>query len=222
MLVGWLGDLLSPSRCAGCGAATDGTQNIFCVPCAASVERCDVGIDPVAVGAYGGALARAIQRFKYEDQPHLARPLGALLSEACHRSRVEAEAVVPVPLHPRRLVERGYNQSALLAQHVARHLRAKVVGSALARIFDTVPQVELAREARRTNVEGAFHVVRKTSVERRVVVLVDDVSTTGATIRACRRALLEAGVTQVTSVVVARTATSTLEISSQDDEGDPM
>jgi ComF family protein len=192
-------------------------RSYFCVACSASVERYQGEIEPVAFGYYGGALARAIQRFKYEDQPHLATPLGALLRDACGRARLVADAIVPVPLHPRRLVERGYNQSALLARHVARKLGARVSTAVLLRVVDTVPQVELAREARCANVEGAFRVVRATALEGRAVVLVDDVSTTGSTLRACRRALLEAGATRVTSVVVARTAPPSLEISSQDD-----
>ncbi|SRR5260221_7249502 len=222
MFLGWLGDLLSPPRCASCSAAMAGTPSVFCRPCSASIERCDGAMEPVAFGQYGGALARTIQRFKYEDHPHLARPLGALLSDACRRSRVEAEVIVPVPLHARRLVLRGYNQSALLARHVADELGVPVATDALARVVDTVPQVELARDERRANVDRAFRVVRAARVEGRVVALVDDVSTTGSTLRACRNALLRAGVSRVTSVVVARTAASTLEISSQSDEREPI
>src|SRR5205085_5468843 len=140
----------------------------------------------------GGARARAIQRFKYEDALRLAAPLGALLRDACRKGRPEADVVVPVPLHRRRLAERGYNQSALLARHVAAELRAPLATTALARVIDTVPQVELPRERRPINVEGAFR-ARRTLVSDRAISLVDDVSTTGSTIRACRRALLDAG-----------------------------
>jgi ComF family protein len=147
----------------------------------------------------------AIQRLKYEDSPHLARPLGSLLRHTCRRWRVQAEIVVPVPLHTRRLVERGYNQSALLARHVADELAAPLAARALARIVDTVPQAGLSREARHANVEGAFSVAERKVIAGRAVALVDDVSTTGATIRACRKALVEVGATAVTTVVVART-----------------
>jgi len=118
---------------------------------------------------------------------------------------VRADVVVPVPLHRRRLAQRGYNQSALLAHHVGRELRAPVVTGALVRAIDTLPQVELPREARRENVRGAFRVVRGGRFVGKTIALVDDVSTTGATLAACSAALIEAGARQVTRVVLART-----------------
>jgi ComF family protein len=222
LLLRWLGDLLSPPRCASCSDALVRGRGVFCPACSASVERYESTGDAVAFGQYGGALARAIQSFKYEDSPYLARPLGALLRDACRRSRLRAEIVVPVPLHPRRLAQRGYNQSALLARHVADELAAPLTTHALARVVDTVPQVALPRESRRANVEGAFRARCTGCFEGRTIVLVDDVSTTGATLRACGHALLEVGATRVTSVVVARTVPSMLGISSSDDRKDPV
>jgi ComF family protein len=183
----------------------DGSR-VFCGACSVSVERCDSSHGFVAFGHYGGALATAIRHFKYEDNPHLARPLGALLRRVCLREGVSADVVVPVPLHPRRLVERGYNQSALLASHVASELRVPIAARALSRIIDTAPQAELSREARSSNVAEAFHTERPAFVSGCAVALVDDVSTTGATLAACRNALLGAGATRVTSVVLAHTA----------------
>jgi ComF family protein len=205
VLLDWLGDLLSPPRCAACASALGDGRDAFCVPCAASIEECDTATDPIAFAEYGGGLARAVQRFKYEDRPDLARPLGALVRRACQRRHFAADFVVPVPLHARRLAVRGYNQSALLGHHVARSIGARLVTGALARIVDTVPQVDLPREARRSNVEGAFRVSRAALVEGRTIALVDDVSTTGATLHACRKALIDAGANRVTSVVLART-----------------
>jgi ComF family protein len=178
---------------------------VFCVPCSASVEACESAATPIAFAEYGGALARAVQRFKYEDRADLARPLGALLGRACRRNGLRAEVVVPVPLHARRLASRGYNQSALLARHVARSIGARLVTRALDRAVDTVPQVDLPREARRSNVDAAFRVASPALVEGRTIALVDDVSTTGATLRACGNALIAAGANRVTSVVLART-----------------
>jgi ComF family protein len=209
VLFDWLGDLLSPPRCAACSAAVARGRGAFCVPCAASVEMLEGAGDPSAFGEYGGALARAIQRLKYEDQPELATSLGALVRHACRPARVRADLVVPVPLHRRRLAQRGYNQSALLAHHVGRELRAPVVTGALVRAIDTLPQVELPREARRENVRGAFRVVRGGRFAGKTIALVDDVSTTGATLAACSAALIEAGARQVTRVVLARTVATT-------------
>jgi ComF family protein len=205
VLLDWLGDLLSPPRCAACDGRLEGGRGVFCVPCSASVEACEGATSPIAFAEYGGALARAVQRFKYEDRADLARPLGALMGRLCLRNGFRAEVVVPVPLHARRLASRGYNQSALLAGHVARSIGARLVTRALDRVADTVPQVDLPREARRSNVDGAFRVARPALVEGRTIALVDDVSTTGATLRACRNALMAAGANRVTSVVLART-----------------
>ena len=219
-----LGDLLSPPRCAACESALP-RHHVFCSACAASVESCtargrgaglacDDGVDgvDVAFGYYGGALATAIRRLKYEDQPHLARPLGELLRGACRIAETRAEAVLPVPLHPRRLAVRGYNQSALLAAHVAIELRAPLLTSALFRAVDTVPQVELTGAERRDNVGSAFVVSSRASLEGRTLVLVDDVATTGATLGSCRRALLAGGAQRVIGVVLARTPPSALRI----------
>ena len=219
MLLDWLGELLSPLRCPACADALGGGRGPFCVPCVVSVEECESAIDSIAFAEYGGALARAVQRFKYEDKPELALPLGALVRRACRRSALRADVVVPVPLHARRLACRGYNQSALLGRHVARSIGAPLVTRALARVVETAPQVDLPREARRSNVEGAFRVMRGALVEGRAIALVDDVSTTGSTLRACRQALIDAGASRVTSVVLARTMPSELGISPGDDQG---
>ena len=222
-----LGDLLSPPRCAACESAVP-RHHVFCAACAASVESCaafvaragasgrarDDDVDPVdvAFGYYGGALATAIRRLKYEDRPHLARPLGELLRGACRTAKTRADAVLPVPLHPRRLAMRGYNQAALLSAHVASELDAPLLTSVLARAIDTVPQVELSGEGRHDNVGNAFVVGPRALLEDRTIALVDDVSTTGATLRACRRALLARGARRVIGLVLARTPSSALGI----------
>ena len=166
----------------------------------------------LAFAYYGGALAQAIRRLKYENRPDLARPLGELLRGACRAAKIHADLVVPVPLHPRRLVERGYNQCALLAARVAKEIDAPIVVSALARTIDTQPQAALSREVRRTNVASVFGVTAPSSVKGRTVGLVDDVSTTGSTLEACRRALLSAGARGVAKIALARTPPSALGI----------
>jgi ComF family protein len=213
-----LGDFLSPPRCAACDAGVPRRQ-VFCAPCAASVETCSAPSDgvpaddvPLAFGYYGGALAQAIRRLKYDDRPDLARPLGELLRSACRAAKLRADVVVPVPLHPRRLVERGYNQCALLAARVATEIEAPLVASALTRIVDTQPQAALPRDGRRTNVASVFGLRAQGSVEGRMVAVVDDVSTTGSTLDACCRALLFAGARGVVKIVLARTPPSALGI----------
>ncbi len=204
--------LLAPPRCAACDAPV-ALLAAFCPPCARTVVRAHVddslGDSAVVAGfAYGGAVARAISRFKYERRPDLARPLGDLLWRAVEplAPTLGGILVVPVPLHRARLAERGYNQAALLADRLARRLRAAALPLALARVRDTPQQAKLDRTARLTNVASAFRVRVPARVSGRAVLLVDDVCATGATLGACARALREARASSVAVAVVARAA----------------
>jgi len=129
----------------------------------------------------------------------------ALLSEVeVRRLLTRAAVMVPVPLHPARKRERGYNQAELLAGELARRSGLEVVADALVRRRDTRSQTGLSAAGRRQNVRGAFVVRRRGRVAGRVVVLVDDVVTTGATAMACARALSEAGAVEVRLLTAAR------------------
>jgi ComF family protein len=143
---------------------------------------------------------------KARRQADLARPLGELLWRAIapRADRLRPFVVVPVPLHPARVAERGFNQAALLAGRVARHLDAPFWPSALARTLATPPQTTLTRQARLSSVSRAFAVREPEHVAGRDVLLVDDVWTTGATLDACERAVLESGAARVARAVVAR------------------
>jgi ComF family protein len=198
--------ILSPSRCSACDAPV-ARAVAFCLPCASTVERA-AAEDPDALAAftYGGAIARAIARLKYEKRPDLARPLGDLLWRAVAPRAAELRrcAVVPVPLHVNRLAERGYNQAALLASRLVERLDAQWWPLALARGRETDRQAVLRKGARETNVEGAFRARRPERLSGATVLLVDDVRTTGATLAACAQALRDAGVVRVATAVVAK------------------
>jgi ComF family protein len=202
----WFADLLSPPACSACSAPLPDSNRVFCAVCAGTVERCFPSADCIAFASYGGAMATAIRRFKYEDGAYLSRPLGGLLRAACRLAQLSAELVVPVPLHAHRLATRGYNQSALLAGEIASELGASVAARALERVVDTAVQADLSRAARQTNVRDAFRVRAPAVVRNRTIALVDDVMTTGATLSACVKPLLDAGARSVTRVVLARTA----------------
>jgi ComF family protein len=209
-LLAALADALSPAACAACDAPL-GKQAVFCGGCARGVVRAARarrgGV--VAFAAFEGPVALALRRFKYEGRPDLAGPLGHLLRRAAREAGLRAGAVVPVPLHPRRLSDRGYNQAALLSRAVAAELGARLFPCALARVRNTAQQALLDRSGRAANMERAFRVVNARAVRGRRVVLVDDVATTGATLAACTEALLEAGAASVEAVVVARADTHT-------------
>jgi ComF family protein len=198
-----LADVLAPPTCAACDQRLE-RRAVLCPACAGGVVVAPKG--PVtAFGVYGGPLGEALRRLKYEGRPDLATPLGDLLRRAARTGRLRADLVVPVPLHPARLAERGYNQAALLAAAVARELGTPLEPRALRRIRHTPQQARLDRAARLSNVAGAFVPgARGERVRGRRVVLVDDVATTGATLGACSDALRDAGASSVTSLVVAR------------------
>jgi ComF family protein len=150
----------------------------------------------------------AIHELKYQGRRRVAGRLAeVLLTAASARALLAPGAVlVPVPLHPRRRRERGFNQAELLAQELSRRTRLEIAAAALVRRRPTAPQTGLSAAERRANVRGAFAVRRRAQVAGRVVVLVDDVLTTGATATACARTLSAAGASEVRLLTVARVA----------------
>ncbi|NUR54179.1 MAG: ComF family protein [Acidobacteria bacterium] len=152
-----------------------------------------------AIGQYEGSLRAIVHAFKYGPRPTLARPLAARLRASGGDVLEGADIVVPVPLHASRQRQRGFNQAAELA----RHLRVPGL-DALDRVRRTASQADLPAARRHANVRGAFAHVAGVDVTDRIVVLVDDVSTTGATLNACADALLTAGAREVRALTVAR------------------
>jgi ComF family protein len=201
-----LAKVVAPPKCAACDSPVP-LLSAFCPACASTVERVrDNDASRTAAFAYGGAIASAIVRLKYEHRPDLARPLGDLLWRALapNASSLRDSVVIPVPLHVVRLTERGFNQSALIARRVAHRLGAPLLPLALVRVRDTPQQATLDREGRIANVAGAFRVRQCERVRGRGVLLIDDVRTTGATMNACAGALRAAGANFVGNAVVAR------------------
>ena len=153
-------------------------------------------------GFYDGVLKELIQVFKYGGVPTLARPLGQLLARALPRD-LRFDVIVPMPMHWRRRLQRGYNQADLLATELAKHT-ALPVRAAVKRSKATAPQAGLTGAKRRANVITAFRVMKASKVAGLRVLLVDDVLTTGATAGACARELKRAGAMGVTVLTVAR------------------
>jgi ComF family protein len=151
---------------------------------------------------YGAQVAVALRNIKYRGAAHACGPLGRLLTPLL-RTGGPVDLVVPVPLHPRRLRERGYNQAALLARAAIRGTGLEICFRALRRERWTDSQAALGRAARQENLRGAFAGNRSVVSGGRIL-LVDDVLTTGATGIACSDALLEAGAREVQVVTVAR------------------
>jgi ComF family protein len=201
LLLSLLSELVAPSRCAACDSLV-APRLLFCAACDVAVLR--AGPQPRgqhAVFAYGGAIATAIVRLKYAGRFDLAARFGPVMAGALAPDGLDV--VVPVPLHPSRLAERGFDQAALLAGPVARGLRLPFASRALVRTRATPRQASLDRAARTSNVEAAFVCARPRAVAGRRVLLVDDVRTTGATLAACASALLVTGAATVVSLVLA-------------------
>lgn len=157
---------------------------------------------------YDDVARTLVHAFKYGDRLDLAPTMGRWMANAGRTLLSEADALVPVPLHWRRQWARRFNQSALLAEVIARESdgRLPVSYRALKRVKATPQQVGLSQAARAQNVQGAFRVPPdgKAEVAGRRLILVDDVLTSGATMDACARALLRAGAAQVDALVFAR------------------
>src|SRR5690242_21062126 len=152
-------------------------------------------------------ISRAlVHALKYGDRLDLAPMMGRWIGQAGRELLAEADALVPVPLHWRRLWARRFNQSAMLAKAIAQHSGVAIADAALKRIKATAQQVGLSQAQRAENVQGAFRVAndRKAEVAGRRLVLIDDVLTSGATSDACARALLRAGARNVDLLVFAR------------------
>ena len=156
---------------------------------------------------YEGPVREAVHRLKYRGERALAPFLGRLAAQHLREHPLPVEVLAPVPLHPRRERERGYNQALLLAEALAQEAGLPVVKGALRRVRATPPQVQAATAAQRwENTRGAFFVTRATALQGRCVLLIDDVCTTGATLDACARVLRQAGASAVWGLVLAREA----------------
>lgn len=158
-------------------------------------------------GRYEGTLRTCIHAFKYKGYRRLADPLGLLLVDAYKKFQLQADIIIPVPLHAERIRERGYNQAQLLAQVCATHLHLPLETTLLKRIRATPAQALLKQKERQQNVAGAFACTLSGDTQPlrgSRVLLIDDVCTTGATLEASAAPLLAAGAQVVWGLVLAR------------------
>jgi len=196
---------LTPPLCDRCGDPLP-SWRVISLPlstCPRCRRRPPFVARAAAVGTYDGALRAIVHAIKYEGRRSLARPLGALIRQRCRAVLEHADIVVPVPLHSSRRRSRGFNQ----ASDLARHLGPRAV-RALKRTRATPSQTGLPAAQRHRNMRHAFAPAhRAPDVTGMIVVLVDDVSTTGATIDACARVLIQMGAREVRAVTAARVVT---------------
>lgn len=211
--------LFFPPRCVGCRRFGDlicpvcQTQITFLgaeaaisygdYPGACSIRRRFRFLDGVRSAAvFDGPIREAVHHLKYGGRRELAPLLGGWMADCWKQTALTASAVVPVPLHLHRERERGYNQSLLLASTVSALTGTPLHARALQRVRDTPPQIGLTGPQRAENVRGAFACT--SPMQGASVLIVDDVTTTGATLDACAAALKESGCSRVWGLTAAR------------------
>lgn len=164
-----------------------------------------------ALGApylYEGVLMDIIHRFKYSGKQHYANSLGRLLADFTKQwlPGPDNYLVMPIPLHPKKLRQRGFNQSLLLARIVSSVFNMELDFLSLRKIKDTIAQTNLTRKERRKNVRKVFEFTGNGNIKGRTIVLVDDVATTGSTLNECARILKRSRCKKVYGLVLARTS----------------
>jgi len=203
---------IRPPVCDRCGSPLPGgasaRQPGWCAECL--VRRAPApaaGVRVRSAAYHTGSLRRAILRWKYGGAVDYTASLSRIFRQSYGVFFLprEFDCIVPVPLHPRRLRRRGFNQCVLLASPLARSLRIPLLRDAALRLRDTPPQSSAGRDRRRTNLRGAFAVREPGRVAGRSVLIVDDVTTTGATVDALAGALLRSGAAHVSAFTLART-----------------
>lgn len=208
--------LLLANACALCQRSTAGS---LCSSCQQQIQYCQLptplqatamGVPLLSWGAYEGSLKRAIAAFKYGRNPGLAQDLGLELGKTWRSyhspTPCPSPLLVPIPLHPSKLQQRGFNQAELLAHWVGRVGQASYLGDGLRRLQATQAQHSLSPSARRQNLAQALAVnhQRLKVLRSRPVWLVDDIYTTGATVEAATQVLTRAGVRVVGICTLAR------------------
>ena len=205
------GDLLCPDcradlpriecvLCTRCGCRVLDETAVYCHRCARQPHLMQQVRTPFF---FEDPLAKIIHQLKYNGLFALATPVAELMAEAWPEAASAVDVIIPIPLHPQRQKKRGYNQAALLAQGLAQQWDVPMREDWLQRSRHTQPQVGLSLAERQRNVTGAFTAVTNTLTGQHVL-LVDDVYTTGSTLTAATKVLLEAGASAVWGYCAAR------------------
>ncbi|WP_279342299.1 ComF family protein [Geotalea sp. SG265] len=175
-------------------------------PCGACISHPPAYAAARSAFVFEGSIQELIHRFKYGHKTHLYRPLALMVARQLRgfATLAAADLIIPVPLHKKRLRWRSYNQAVLLAGVLAKEWAIPLSRTALQRTRWTEPQINLAADQRRQNVQGAFSVSQPKTIAGRRIIVVDDVLTTGSTVEECTKVLKKAGAAEVFIVTVAR------------------
>ena len=160
-----------------------------------------------SVFAYDNLIKNVIANFKYKDSTSNAKFFSDLMVKSCKDIIKDVDIIIPVPMHPKRLRKRKFNQASILAKGIAKKTTKKLIHEVLKRKVNTRPQVGLVAKERLKNVKGAFFINKRylKEIRGKNILLVDDVMTTGATLENCAKVLLENKVKNVYVSTIART-----------------
>lgn len=193
------------SYCLCCGQFFEGAaEPHLCLDC---LERTPPFSKHRSCGRYEGIVKDVILLYKYRGLEGLSRYLADYMEQALGSEEdlwLDVDAIVPVPLHPVREKERGFNQSQVLAKRLSEIKKIQLLDKRLVKVKNIPPQTSLQANERARNVRGAFKVKRPETVKDKVILLVDDVYTTGSTLRECSLALREAGAKEVKAMTIAQ------------------
>ena len=182
-------------KCKKCGKELHDEAKEYCADC--SVKKHYFKLN-VAVFEYSDMVSKSLYKFKYHNRRTYARFYGEAIAKHCARDirRWNPDVIVPVPIHYKKRIKRGYNQAALIARELGKKINIYVDEKYLYRVVNTRPMKELNKTNRKKNVENAFKIY-KNVVKYKKIILVDDIYTTGSTLDACAKALLGAGASEV-------------------------
>ncbi|HNR03628.1 MAG TPA: ComF family protein [Bacillota bacterium] len=207
--------------CNACMASLDYLQGITCLHCGKQLNEqyddctcpdCKTGIfyyeRAYSCFEYGGMGKKLIHKLKYEGMVQLANVIAGLMAERLENERLVIDAIVPVPIHKKKLEARGFNQSQIIARELGERLHKPVMGC-LERMVETKEQYNLDRNQRFLNIRGAFSVKLSYNIGKyKNILLVDDIYTTGSTVNECSKLLKDAGAAKV-YVITAATGSNT-------------
>jgi ComF family protein len=189
------------SLCPGCGRSPVDGPTVFCRSCRGKYHRDGL----LAPAAFEGPQRDLVYALKYRADFRAGRHLARLMAAMVGGALFDDEALlVPVPLHRRRLRARGFNQASFLARCIARETGLPLAHDALVREVDTLPLTGLDRRERKREIRGAIRVGARFRARGRLLLLIDDVFTTGATVEECCRVLKSEGAVRTVAVAAAR------------------
>lgn len=201
-------DFIFPPKCLVCGA---NSKNLFCRICLDNISFIENMNDKIySAVIYEGSVKKALNLFKFKKKINLASSLAEIMIKCAQKNKIieknNIECIIPVPIHKNKLKKREYNQAEILAQHIADFYKIKLNPNLLLKIKDTLEQNKLEKKERLYNLKSSFGVNEKESINADNILLIDDVYTTGATIKECIKALKRGRIgKRITVLTLART-----------------